>query len=71
MEKDAEVKFEYGNKKFHTAQLFVDDLTWNNDRLIVKLAVEKTDCKARETCGVPVEVDAVAQEQCTPGSGCC
>ncbi|NNC35470.1 MAG: hypothetical protein HKP24_01320 [Croceitalea sp.] len=71
MEGDAEVKFEYSNPHFHTAQLFVDDFIWNNERLIIKLAVEKTDCKAKETCGVPVEVGATTQEQCAPGSGCC
>lgn len=72
MELDVEVKFEYSNPNFHTAQLFVNDFTFNNDKLILKLGVEQTDCKARETCGVPVEAAVNVQSACcTPGGGCC
>jgi hypothetical protein len=68
----SEVKFEYGNAQFHTAQLFVNDYVIRDNQLLFKLAVEKTDCKAKETCGVP-ETVAVTEEAscCTPGSGCC
>lgn len=68
---DAEVKFEYSNANFHMAQLFVDDFTWNDEKIIFKLAVEKTDCKAKETCGVPVEAEISGESSCAPGSGCC
>ena len=71
MERDAEVKFEYSNNSFHTAQLFVNDVIWNDSKIIVKLAIEKTDCKAKETCGVPVAAEVEAQSSCAPGSGCC
>ncbi|GMN10404.1 DUF6428 family protein [Croceitalea sp. MTPC9] len=71
MIKDAEVKFEYSNANFHTAQLFVDDYAWNNDKIIFKLSVKKTDCKAKETCGVPVEAEVTVESSCAPGSGCC
>ncbi|MDB4293211.1 DUF6428 family protein [Maribacter sp.] len=72
MEKDVEVKFEYSNDHFHTAQLFVNDFSIDADKLILKLGVEKTDCKARETCGVPVEASVQADSSCcTPESGCC
>ena len=72
MVRDAELKFEYSNDHFHTAQLFVDDYTWNNEKLLFKLSVKKTDCKAKETCGVPAEamVESSASS-CAPGSGCC
>lgn len=70
MVQDAEVKFEYSNDNFHTAQLFVDDYAWNHDKIIFKLSVRKTDCKAKETCGVPVETEA-SSGSCAPGSGCC
>ena len=70
MEQEAELKFEYGNKNFHTAQLFVNDYAWNERQIIVKLAVEKTTCKARESCGVPMEAQEVTQSCCTE-SGCC
>ncbi|WP_350289146.1 DUF6428 family protein [uncultured Croceitalea sp.] len=66
----AEVKFEYSNANFNTAQLFVEDYAWNNDKIIFKLSVKKTDCKAKETCGVPVEMEA-SSSSCAPGSGCC
>ena len=73
MVKDAELRFEYSSDSFHTAQLFVDDAVWNDNRLIVKLIVEKTDCKAKETCGIPGEnASATAsQNSCAPESGCC
>jgi hypothetical protein len=41
---DSEVKFEYGNELFHTAQLYVNDYHIENSQLIFKLAVNKTDC---------------------------
>jgi len=73
MEKEVEVKFEYSNADFHTAQLFVNDFEVNGDNLIMKLGVEQTDCKAKDECGIPMEVgvDAQAENSCAPGSGCC
>ncbi len=74
----AEVKFEYGNALFHTAQLFVDHNVVRNGRLLMTLSAEKTDCKAKEACGIPVsEAAAEAREAvtadgcCTPEGGCC
>ncbi len=71
MEKEVEVKFEYSNPNFHTAQLFVNDFMFNDNQLVLKLGVEQTDCKARETCGVPIETESKEEACCTPGSGCC
>jgi len=66
-EPDAEVKFEYGNATFHTAQLFVNDFEIRGTNLIIKLGVIKTDCKAKELCGLPEETIS----SCSPSSGCC
>lgn len=71
MEKEVEVKFEYSNAHFHTAQLFVNDYGIKENSLIMKLGVEKTDCKAKEACGVPVEAGVDDEACCSPGSGCC
>jgi hypothetical protein len=70
---DSEVKFEYGNSLFHTTQLFVDDFEIRGSKLLLKLAVTKTDCKAKETCGIPETVEANSANEicCSPGSGCC
>ncbi len=69
---DAEVKFEYSNATFHTAQLFVDDFKVKNNNLIIKLAVEKTDCKAKDLCGIPQNEAVISDDSsCTPESGCC
>ena len=75
---ESEVKFEYSNASFHTAQLFVADVEVQDNNLIFKLAVEKTDCKAKELCGVPEKVvefaESVAEKVescCAPSSGCC
>lgn len=71
MELEAELKIEYGNKDFHTAQLFIDGYELFEDRLLIKLAVEKTDCKAKEECGIPVEATSEKEACCAPGGGCC
>jgi len=70
---DSEVKFEYSNATFHTAQLFVSDFEIRGNNLIIKLAVEKTDCKAKELCGVTEDVEKTDTnvQSCAPGSGCC
>ena len=70
MEREVEVKFEYSNASFHTAQLFVNEYQVTNDDLIFKLGVEKTDCKAKETCGITETITETASA-CAPGSGCC
>ncbi|WP_394747591.1 DUF6428 family protein [Spongiimicrobium salis] len=70
MVKEAEVKFEYSNSHFHTAQLFVNDYVLHNDQLILKLGVQKTDCKAKEACGITM-VSTAEANACAPGSGCC
>ncbi len=69
-EMDAPVKIEYGNAMFHTAHLNITGFTINDGQLIVKLAINPTDCKAKETCGVP-ETSAAEASSCAPGSGCC
>jgi Family of unknown function (DUF6428) len=68
----SEVKFEYSNALFHTAQLFVQDFEIYGNNLVLNLAIEKTDCKAKELCGVP-EPEAVLEKTntCAPNSGCC
>ncbi len=70
MERTSEIKFEYGNAMFHTAQLFVADFFIKENNLILTLASEKTDCKAKELCGVPDDYQA-EETTCTPGGGCC
>lgn len=67
---EAELKIEYSNANFHTAQLFVNDYEIRGNNLLLKLAVEQTDCKAKELCGVP-EPATVQEGSCTPGGGCC
>ncbi|MEX0272882.1 MAG: DUF6428 family protein [Flavobacteriaceae bacterium] len=69
MERESEIKFEYGNSVFHTAQLNVSGYEMNEKNLVVRLSVAPTDCKAKDECGVPETANEVAA--CTPGSGCC
>jgi len=68
---NSEVKVEYSNSLFHTAQLFVSDFELSNGKLLFKLAIEKTDCKAKEACGVTETKELVKEAACTPGGGCC
>lgn len=67
---DAELRFEYSNDKFHTAQLFATDFVVEASELVIKLATQPTDCKAKDTCGIPVSIEA-QEASCAPGSGCC
>jgi hypothetical protein len=68
----SEVKFEYSNSIFHTAQLFVSDFEIYGNNLVLNLAAQKTDCKAKELCGIPEPATvSETQSSCAPGSGCC
>ncbi|MCO4822222.1 MAG: hypothetical protein KC469_09150 [Flavobacteriaceae bacterium] len=71
---NAEVKFEYSNARFHTAQLFVNDFQIQGNKLMFKLAIEQTDCKAKSVCGTeaPKEVVMANEEPCcSPNGNCC
>jgi len=71
---DSEVKFEYSNHTFHTAQLFVKDFEIKDQNLIFKLAIEKTDCKAKSDCGVVEKVKEIVMSDepcCSPDGNCC
>lgn len=71
----AEVKIEYGNSIFHTAQMYVTGFRKDEKNLIVNLSVTKTDCKAKETCGIEAVSKTNEQQEletsCSPNSGCC
>ena len=70
---DAELKIEYSNAHFHTAQLFVHDVLIGERQLRIQLGVAPTDCKAKDSCGIPETASATpeAANSCAPGSGCC
>jgi len=70
---DSEVKFEYSNPTFHTAQLFVNDFEIKGNNLIIKLAVDKTDCKAKEVCGYHEVLESISNDEpcCSPDGNCC
>lgn len=71
---DSEVKFEYSNATFNTAQLFVNDYEIRNNNLIFKLEIEKTNCKAKSECGVIEELETVSENNdacCTTDENCC
>ena len=71
MDLEAEVKFEYGNAEFHTAQLYVQEHRNLHTQLLIKLGVEKTTCKARELCGDESAKHVEKVSECAPNSGCC
>ena len=71
---DSEVKFEYGNATFHTTQLFVNNYETFENNLILKLGVEKTDCKAKNICGIQDNnvTETKKEMACNPSnSNCC
>ncbi|MFT4781553.1 MAG: hypothetical protein ACJAZK_000093 [Psychroserpens sp.] len=72
----SEIKFEYSNASFHTAQLFVNEFKIEENKVIFQLGTKKTDCKAKELCGVPeMAIDRLEKETvevcCDPSSNCC
>tara|TARA_B100000795_G_scaffold226643_1_gene182739 strand:- start:22339 stop:22830 length:492 start_codon:yes stop_codon:yes gene_type:complete len=70
--KNSEVRFEYSNALFHTAQLFVTSLEIHGSNLMLQLATQKTACKAEDICGVPQATNTQPQANtCAPESGCC
>lgn len=71
LNENAVIKFEYGNKAFHTAQLYVNAVETGVERILVKLSVEPVACKANDICGVPAEEASLEVSNCAPGSGCC
>jgi hypothetical protein len=64
----AEVRFEYGNKRFHTCIQSVKEIAENSRALIISLGEIKADCKDKEACGIEIPV---TESKCAPGSGCC
>jgi len=68
---DEHEKEEYMSAYKALGILIVADFTIDENKLVMKLSIEKTDCKARETCGVPVAVEANEASSCAPGGGCC
>jgi len=68
---DAEVKIEYSNAIFHTTQLHITGFNSQDKLLIIKLAIQPTDCKAKDACGVPETMTETTSNTCNPGSGCC
>jgi hypothetical protein len=68
---DTDIKFEYGNKEFHTAQLKVNNFEIIDDKLVFKLHTYKTDCKAKSECSPVKKVIKQVTECCSPTSGCC
>lgn len=66
---DSEIKFEYSNNSFHTAQLFVNDFEIKENSLLIKLAVQKTACKAEDVC--IVDEKEPAEACCEPVNDCC
>lgn len=71
MQLDTEIKFEYGNAQFHTAQLYVSGVALEKNALTVHLSPIKTDCKAKDVCGVEPVKEVPQEACCSPGSGCC
>ena len=65
VDQKAQVFFEYSNPQFHKANLEIHNVALTSDKLIIKLFVSETDCKAK----TPVaEVEEVG---CCSGSKCC
>jgi hypothetical protein len=71
---ESEVKIEYSNAAFNTAQLYIQDVEIKKDSITFKLNIEETQCKANDICGIPKTEEKVLETQsssCDPESNCC
>lgn len=71
MDKEAAVLFEYSNDHFHKANLEIHDIELTSEKIIFKLFVSQTDCKAKDECGVKATVEPIEEIACCDQSGCC
>ena len=73
LQADSLLRFEYGNKKFHTCVQSVSSTVSNDRALMITLGEVKADCKDKEACGIQVPTDTAASisNKCVPGTGCC
>ena len=65
------IKFEYGNKSFHTANLPVETIIENDKSIIVKLHADVTQCKANDTCCASNENDEQTSSKSEKTAICC
>lgn len=68
---ETQIKFEYGNDEFHTAQLKTVTFEIQENKLIIKLHSLDTQCKARETCSPEATEVSETESCCSPATGCC
>jgi len=69
---DTEIKIEYGNSSFHTANLVVHSIVENDTSIIVKLHSDITQCKANDFCCETKKETKETEACCTPSeSNCC
>ena len=68
---NTEIKIEYSNRSFHTANLVVHTIVENDKSIIIKLHADSTQCKASDVCCVP-EKEEKSSDCCIPSdSNCC
>lgn len=67
--RDAVIRFEYGNADFPTAHHHVLSSRIQNDRIVVSLTVNPTQCKAQESCASAVPY-AEHEKSCCGGGAC-
>ena len=71
------VKIEFGNDTFDTRQMHPHDFVINGNDIIIKLAADKTQCKAidrGESCGTPepkLKIAEIENGCCSTESNCC
>ncbi len=69
---DTEIKIEYGNSSFHTANLVIQAIIENDKSIIVKLHSDSTQCKANDFCCETEKEIKENETCCTPSeSNCC
>jgi len=57
------LKIEYGNDKFHTAHLLIENIIENEDALIIQLHNDNTQCKALDQCCPSEEKKAIKMNE--------
>lgn len=69
---NTEIKIEYGNNSFHTANLVIHTIIENDKSIIVKLHSDITQCKANDFCCETKTEVKETEVCCTPSeNNCC
>jgi len=68
LQRDTELKIEYGNEYFPTSVMPIEKINISDNEVIISLFQDTTGCKANDICGITEEIEETA---CCSDAKCC